>query len=149
MYFFMPIRKKLIISGLVIFAAAAPVTINTSSVVPRVSEHAVFAQKGSGKGNSGNNNGRSDNGRDGRSNDGKGNDNQKGDEKTSSPKHSPSKTPARADAVREPVEIRHDNGITETLRRGRYIMKDAKGRTIVNRRATSADIRRLERYAHH
>ncbi|QWW70383.1 hypothetical protein [Rhizobium sp. WYJ-E13] len=43
------------------------------------------------------------------------------------------------------IDVRHTNGITETLRAGRYIMKDSKGRTIINRRATSADSTRLAR----
>ncbi len=43
------------------------------------------------------------------------------------------------------VDVRHGNGITETLRRGRYIMRDSKGRTIVDRQATANDVRRLNR----
>lgn len=43
------------------------------------------------------------------------------------------------------IDVRHTNGITETLRAGRYIMKDSRGRTIINRRATSADSTRLTR----
>jgi len=44
------------------------------------------------------------------------------------------------------VDVRHRNGITETLRRGRYIMRDSKGRTIVDRQATANDVRRLNRF---
>ena len=44
--------------------------------------------------------------------------------------------------------IRHKGGITEQVRKGRYIMKDARGRTIINRRATSADKQRMETLAH-
>ncbi|WP_438752913.1 hypothetical protein [Pararhizobium sp. O133] len=39
--------------------------------------------------------------------------------------------------------IRHSDGISEQIRKGRYIMKDNRGRTIVNRRATFADTIRL------
>ncbi|WP_414650745.1 hypothetical protein [Ensifer sp.] len=39
-------------------------------------------------------------------------------------------------------------GITEVIESGRYIMKDGRGRTIINRRATTADKRRLQSFAH-
>jgi hypothetical protein len=42
------------------------------------------------------------------------------------------------------LEIRHVDGISEEIRSGRYIMKDARGRTIVNRQATSEDELRLQ-----
>lgn len=44
------------------------------------------------------------------------------------------------------IRIRHRNGITEAIVAGRYVMKDSKGRTISNRQATQADLRRLNRY---
>jgi hypothetical protein len=40
--------------------------------------------------------------------------------------------------------VRHRNGLEESIVRGRYIMKDNKGRTIVNRRASRADNERLK-----
>ena len=46
------------------------------------------------------------------------------------------------------VEVRHRDGMSELIRNGRYIMRDARGRTIVNRRATSADATRLESFTH-
>ena len=44
------------------------------------------------------------------------------------------------------IRIRHRNGITETIVSNRYVMKDAKGRTMSNRLATQADVTRLSRY---
>ncbi|WP_324764600.1 hypothetical protein SO078_20585 (plasmid) [Sinorhizobium meliloti] len=41
------------------------------------------------------------------------------------------------------LRVRHRDGISEVIEDARYIMKDSRGRTIVNRRATSADRRRL------
>ncbi|AEG09146.1 hypothetical protein GOA77_03515 [Sinorhizobium meliloti] len=41
------------------------------------------------------------------------------------------------------LRVRHRDGISEVIEGARYIMKDSRGRTIVNRRATSADRRRL------
>ncbi|MGK9200981.1 hypothetical protein [Sinorhizobium meliloti] len=41
------------------------------------------------------------------------------------------------------LRVRHGDGISEVIEGARYIMKDSRGRTIVNRRATSADRKRL------
>ena len=41
------------------------------------------------------------------------------------------------------VDVLHRNGMRERVKAGRYLMEDGKGRTIVERRATSADIARL------
>ncbi|KIV66107.1 hypothetical protein SZ54_1460 [Rhizobium sp. UR51a] len=40
--------------------------------------------------------------------------------------------------------MRHANGITETLRKGRYSMRDNKGRVIVDRLATVKDRLRFQ-----
>ncbi|WP_083637779.1 hypothetical protein [Pararhizobium arenae] len=155
MSLFMTVQKKLINRGLIILFAAAPVTVDTTSFVPYVTEQTAYAKNGTDRGNGGNNNGRSDNGRGDnirgdRGNDakGKGNESKNGNGKTPSKKEPASKPASKANAPQESIEIRHTNGITETLWGGRYVMKDARGRTIINRRATSADIRRLGRYAH-
>jgi hypothetical protein len=42
------------------------------------------------------------------------------------------------------MEVQHTNGMSERITDGRYIMKDAKGRTIINRRATAPDATRLQ-----
>ncbi|QFI68871.1 hypothetical protein EKH55_3997 [Sinorhizobium alkalisoli] len=41
------------------------------------------------------------------------------------------------------MRVRHAKGISEEIRNGRYIMKDARGRIIVNRSATEDDQKRL------
>ena len=41
------------------------------------------------------------------------------------------------------IELRHRNGISERITKGRYQMWDAQGRTIIDRRATSSDRVRL------
>ena len=46
-----------------------------------------------------------------------------------------------------PKEVQHANGMTETIVDGRYVMKDAKGRTIINRKATPSDQTRLQSFA--
>jgi hypothetical protein len=45
------------------------------------------------------------------------------------------------------MEVRHTNGMSERIADGRYMMKDAKGRTIINRTATSSDRSRLQSFA--
>ncbi|UXN66287.1 hypothetical protein N8E89_24255 (plasmid) [Phyllobacterium sp. A18/5-2] len=45
------------------------------------------------------------------------------------------------------IEVRHANGMSESITHGRYVMKDAKGRTIINRTATPLDLSRLQLYA--
>ncbi|WP_245426287.1 hypothetical protein [Phyllobacterium bourgognense] len=45
------------------------------------------------------------------------------------------------------MEVRHANGMSEKIVGGRYVMKDAKGRTIINRTATSSDQSRLQSFA--
>ncbi|KIV60771.1 hypothetical protein SZ54_4972 [Rhizobium sp. UR51a] len=44
------------------------------------------------------------------------------------------------------MTVRHKDGISESVQRGRYVMKDAKGRTIVNRDATVSDEQRLRAF---
>jgi hypothetical protein len=41
------------------------------------------------------------------------------------------------------IEVVHRNGMRERIRSGRYLMKDGKGRTIIERAATKADLSRL------
>lgn len=53
--------------------------------------------------------------------------------------------PNRPDGDR-PLSVRHANGTVERINGGRYEMRDAKSRTIVNRRATSSDRARLEQF---
>lgn len=41
------------------------------------------------------------------------------------------------------IEVLHRNGMRERVKAGRYLMKDASGRIIIERRATGADVSRL------
>ncbi len=53
-------------------------------------------------------------------------------------------TPAESVAIDgATIEVRHRNGMSERIMDGRYVMKDAKGRTIINRTATAGDRSRL------
>jgi hypothetical protein len=42
------------------------------------------------------------------------------------------------------ADIAHENGMRETIKEGRYEMRDAQGRTIVNRPATALDYLRFK-----
>lgn len=42
------------------------------------------------------------------------------------------------------LTVQHRTGIQEIIQRGRYIMLDKRGRTIINRRASNADRLRLQ-----
>ena len=56
-------------------------------------------------------------------------------------------TPAESVAIDgATMEVRHWNGMSERIKDGRYVMKDAKGRTIINRTATTADQSRLRSF---
>ncbi len=97
--------------------------------------------KGGGDGKGGSDGNRGGNG----SGKGSGNSNSKSDNGNSGG------VSAKATSVEDGTSalgVRHVDGMSEVIRNGRYIMKDAKGRTIVNRRATSADEKRLHSLIH-
>jgi len=103
---------------------------------------------GNGGGNSGGGNGNGNGG--GSSNSGgnaNGNGNSGGRSSSGTTTGSGSRTDAD-DKDSSAMEVRHRDGMSEVISNGRYIMKDARGRTIVNRRATSADETRLESFTH-
>ncbi|WP_337266168.1 hypothetical protein [Oryzifoliimicrobium ureilyticus] len=105
---------------------------------------------GGANGNSGGNGGGSNNSGGGRGNSGSGSqgpDNSRRDSDASSPSSNANSPSSDVEARQDPdgsIDVQHSNGITETLRRGRYVMEDSKGRTIIDRAATAQDIRRLK-----
>jgi hypothetical protein len=118
----------------------------------------ALAGNGNGNGNSGGNgngggngSGGSGNGGSGNGGGGKGNGqggNSAGNDRDS-PAGSSSSKGSQSNALSggEPdrgLAVRHANGTTEQIVDGRYEMRDARSRTIVNRRATTSDRSRLE-----
>ncbi|TXR47670.1 hypothetical protein, partial [Phyllobacterium endophyticum] len=93
---------------------------------------------GNAGGNSGNAGGNS-----GNAGGNNGNAGGKGNSAAAGPGRSPSAAPGRA-ASDGPIEVRHRNGMSERIKDGRYLMSDAKGRTIINRAATLTDESRLQ-----
>lgn len=48
--------------------------------------------------------------------------------------------------TRSTIEVRHRVGIEERIRNGRYLMRDKRGRTIINRPVTNQDLDRLRSF---
>jgi hypothetical protein len=92
---------------------------------------------GNSSGNSNGNNGNSNNGNNGKSGAAKGKSN-------NSASHVNVATGDKVDVTGNNITVRHPDGITEQLENGRFRMEDALGRTIIDRRATPADVSRLK-----
>jgi hypothetical protein len=107
--------------------------------------------KGGGNGNSNGGESGSGSGADGKGNNGKDgkNDNadKSGDEKGTTVNQSTPDTRENVEVDGSSIEVRHANGMSEKIEAGRYTMKDAKGRTIINRTATNSDQSRLQSFA--
>ena len=101
---------------------------------------------GEGNGNSGGNGGGSGNGGGNSGNSAGGNSTNGSGSSSSATGSSQGSGTKATEASDGSIDVRHANGITETLRGGRYIMKDGKGRTIISRQGTASDARRLSRF---
>ncbi|KRB20635.1 MULTISPECIES: hypothetical protein [Mesorhizobium] len=97
----------------------------------------------SGGGNSGNGNGNGGNsGTDG-GDDGGGNSGPGASQSTGT-SHVNATTGDKVSVDGSKISVEHPNGMTEKIENGRFSMRDALGRTIIDRRATPADVRRLK-----
>lgn len=133
-------------------AVAAPVTAEFSNAGIDLALSEANARNGSGKGggNGGGNGGGHGAGNGGGN--GRGNSAAaRGGQSRSSDKAGQSGARAgqtqasdKVDPTLPDIAVRHKRGITEAVVNGRYIMQDARGRTIVNRQATNLDRRRIE-----
>ncbi|WP_181178610.1 hypothetical protein, partial [Mesorhizobium sp. B4-1-3] len=108
---------------------------------------------GGNNGNSGGNNGNGNNGSDnGNGNSGSDNGNgNKGKNSNASATstadvddHVNALTGDKVEATRTKIEVTHRNGMKEKVENGRFRMEDKYGRTIVDRKATMADLNRLK-----
>ncbi len=50
----------------------------------------------------------------------------------------------KVEATRTKIQVTHRNGMKEKIENGRFRMEDKYGRTIVDRKATMADLNRLK-----
>ncbi|KSV86332.1 hypothetical protein N181_21645 [Sinorhizobium fredii USDA 205] len=124
--------------------ASLPYKATLTDSALELSLQSALAKNGGNGGNGNGGGGGSGNGNGGGNGNGKGGSNSSSSSRSSSS----SSTGAKAKATTvgtfgSILKIRHVEGISEEIRNGRYIMKDGRGRTIVNRRATSADQKRL------
>lgn len=112
------------------------------SGLPHIVLADAHAKGGSGgKGNSGNSGGKG-NGNQGNS--GKGNGSAGGNTPGGTSQNNTN--PANADEVGvevDTIQVVHPDGICETVKGGRFRMKDAQGRTIIDRPVKASDITRL------
>jgi hypothetical protein len=81
------------------------------------------------------------------SSDRSGDDDNGGDDGRDGAEHVNSATGDKVEINGSNIEVEHPDGTKEEIERGRYEMKDASGRTIVERPATDADRARLEAMA--
>ncbi|WP_292498858.1 hypothetical protein [Mesorhizobium sp.] len=103
----------------------------------------------SGNGNSGGNSGNSNSG----GNSGNSNSNSSGNNSSSNSaggasaadadSHVNAATGDKVEATAGSIQVTHRNGMKETIENGRFRMEDKYGRTIVDRKATMADLNRL------
>lgn len=128
----------------------APYQIVLDGSVSGIHTASAYAGKGgNGGGNSGggNGNGGGNSGNSGNSGNGNGNSGNKGKSGSNQGKsgsHVNAKTGDKVDVTGNKITVRHPDGITEKLENGRFSMKDALGRTIIDRQATPADANRLK-----
>ncbi|CDX22359.1 Glycine-rich cell wall protein [Mesorhizobium plurifarium] len=97
-----------------------------------------------GNGNSGGNNGNGNNGSDnGNGNSGK-NSSASAASTADVDDHVNALTGDKVEATRTKIQVTHRNGMKEKIENGRFRMEDKYGRTIVDRKATMADLNRLK-----
>ncbi|WP_308462326.1 hypothetical protein [Mesorhizobium sp. INR15] len=99
---------------------------------------------GNGNGGSNGNSGGDNSGNSSGRNNGKGTGNSKSSGTSGAVGHVNAATEDRVEIDGDKIEVQHPDGFHEEIDNGRFKMKDALGRTIVNRRATAADISRLK-----
>ncbi len=136
----------------VLLATTLPYKLDLTPAGLSITETAAFAKNGGGSGGGNGGNGGNSGGNSGGNGGGNGSGNGKGSANDSRSGGNSKASRASKDAVDDEGDsetgIRHKGGITEQVRKGRYIMKDARGRTIINRRATAADKQRMQTFAH-
>jgi hypothetical protein len=131
-----------------LFATVAPYTLDVSHGGAGFSLSEAYAKGGGGKGGGGNGGGggKGSGGNGGGNNGGGNNGNGGGNNgKSGNAKAKAATTGVSVNPSLPELQVRHRRGLTEAIVTGRYIMRDARGRTIINREATAADRRRIER----
>lgn len=126
------------VSGAIV---TVPLGVTWRGFYPDIAWQVAAAKDGKGRGG-----GNADGGGSGKGKD-KGNSNSKGGAAASrgaaAGQRRDNPAAARGFKLEGAIEVVHRNGMRERIRAGRYLMKDGKGRTIIERAATAADLRRL------
>lgn len=161
----MSLRRKLIAALpcllLTFVSTALPYTVKIHGGSPTFGPQMAEAKGGNGNGggNGGNGGGNGNGGGSGNgggnsgNGGGNGNGNGKGNDKGQS-SSAKSATQSQVDADQSTdagngsITVRHQDGMSEKIQSGRYVMQDSKGRTIVNRTATVSDEQRLKSFLH-
>ncbi|RVD18319.1 MAG: hypothetical protein EOS73_16860 [Mesorhizobium sp.] len=120
----------------------APYQIVLDGSVPGIHTASAYAKGGGNSGGGGGNSGGGNGGNSGNGN--SGNSGKSGSNQGKSGSHVNAKTGDKIDVTGNKITVRHPDGITEKLENGRFSMKDALGRTIIDRQATPADADRLK-----
>lgn len=120
-------------------AVAAPITLDLSLSGIALAPAEASAKNGGGNGGgNGGANGGGNNGGNGRGSEARSSD------RAGQAQGAAGQAPDKVDPSLPDISVRHKRGMTEAVVNGRYIMKDPRGRTIVNRQATKPDRRRIE-----
>lgn len=123
----------------------APYQIVLDGSISGIHTASAYAKGGGNSGGGGGNGGNSGGGNGGNSGNGNsGNSGKSGSNQGKSGSHVNAKTGDKVDVTGNKITVRHPDGITEKLENGRFSMKDALGRTIIDRQATPADADRLK-----
>lgn len=130
--------KPATLAAIALLLAVAPLRLDPSSPTLLLQEAAA---KNGNNGKGGNNGNNGDNGNNG--NNGNSGNNGRGAGQNRAGKAKAADSVVDKKITRDSVQIRYRNGYREQVTSGRFIMKDAKGRTIINRRATPVDRVRL------
>ncbi|WP_425989109.1 hypothetical protein [Ensifer sp. R-19] len=129
-----------------ILAISLPYSLEMSSAGLAVVKTGAFA--GNGNGGGGGNGGSGGGSGGGNAGGNSGGNSKCSDRSNSNSERSNSSGRGNAKANGQDVGVRHQGGITEEIVNGRYIMKDGRGRTIINRRATANDRKRIDSFLH-
>ena len=156
--------RKLTVAGMLgmaLLASAMPLKLDFRLV--SISVHGLSVAAKDGNSGGGNGNGGGSGGGSGSSSGNSGSDSGKGNSgNSSSSSGKGSSTSAGVDGAGSPatssrsadnddvtrsetsLNVHHSNGFTESVSKGNYVMKDAKGRVVVDRQARAEDVKRLK-----
>jgi hypothetical protein len=135
-------RAMLTASMAVIFVAM-PFRVTLKGWSAELSLQSASAKDGNGKGGGNGGGGKGNGGSNGKGGGNGKNASARPDENNPTGRHVNPSTGDQIQVRGTSIDVLHRNGMREGVRAGRYLMKDGKGRTIIERRATGADVARL------